>query len=102
MVENRVQDRAGPQNCQCHPPLQCPRFGSFSWVPGSFEVSPFKQHMAGVPAPLRADVTVVCVNEGTQKGPHSQDLLSLEAATGRLWPEAGTLSLLTQGSQGIG
>ena len=94
MVENRVQDRAGPQNCQCHPPLQCPRLGSFSWVPGSFEVSPFKQHMAGVPAPLRADVTVVCVKEGTQKGPHSQDLLSLEAATGRLWPEAGTLSLL--------
>lgn len=40
--------------------------------------------MAGVPAPLRADVIVVCANEGTQRGPHSQDLLSLEAATGRL------------------
>ena len=102
MVENRVQDRAGPQNCQCHPPLLGPRLGSFSWVPGSFEVSPFKRHMAGVPTPLRADVTVVCVNEGTQKGPQSQDLLSLEAATGRLRPEAGTRSLLTQGSQGMG
>ena len=65
-------------------------------------MSPFKRHMAGVPAPLRADVTVACVNEGTQKGPQSQDLLSLEAATGRLWPEAGTCSLLTQGSQGMG
>lgn len=65
-------------------------------------MSPFKRHMAGVPTPLRADVTVVCVNEGTQKGPQSQDLLSLEAATGRLWPEVGMLSLLTQGSQGMG
>ena len=58
--------------------------------------------MAGIPALLRADVTVVCVNKGAQRGLRSQNLLSLQAATGRLWPEAGSLSLLTLGSQGIG